>query len=159
MATPLRFLRPYTLRPLATASPSRRSAYLSFYELARSTDVTAPCGRRGKQSTHTAGAVAVPTEEEGEGEGEEPYTAEEHSTSVANRIARLKRADGLRYPRASHRNKRVAVHDFVAAYNDKTEKELSALNGCVTMTGMLEEKNGSLRKARTVRRLTVPQVA
>lgn len=143
MATSLRFLRPYTLRPLATASPSRRSAYLSFYELARSTDVTAPCGRRGEQSTHAAGAVVVPTEEEGEGD---EYTAEERSTSVANRIARLKRADGLRYPRASHRNKRVAVHDFVAAYNDKTEKELSALDDCVTVTGMLEEKNGSQGK-------------
>lgn len=124
MATPLRFLRPYTLRPLATANPSRRSAYLFFFELA-STNVASCCRRN--QSTRTAGTPAE----------EEEYTAEERSALLANRIARLTQADSLRYPRASHSNKRVAIHDFVEAYNGKTEKELNALDDCVTVTGML----------------------
>lgn len=124
MVASLRFLRPYTIRPLATANSSRCSAYSSFYELA-STGV-ASCFRRG-QSTHAVGISAT-----------EEYTAEERSALVANRIARLKQAGSLRYPRVTHKNKRVTVHDFWDAYHGKNEETLSTISSCVTVTGMLK---------------------
>lgn len=117
----LRFLRPYTFRPLATTRSSRCSAYLSFYELSKIG--SAPCCRR-KQSNRANEAPDA-----------EKNTAEERSAFVANRIARLKQTDSLRYPRAENKKKRVAVHDFCEAYNEKSQEELSTINDCVTVTG------------------------
>lgn len=124
MATPLRFLRPYTYRSLATANSSRRSAYLSFYELAVK-GRNAGCLR--KQSTYSRDPSAT-----------DEYTAKEHSAFVANRIARLKEVDSLQYPRVVHKKKRVAVEDFCEAYNAKSQEELSTLEDCVTVTGTPE---------------------
>lgn len=124
MVTSLRFLRPYTFRPLVTANSSRCTAYLSFYELAGAGG--ASCSWR-KQSTRASGT-----------HGAEEYTAEERSALLADRIARLKQADSLRYPRAAHKKKRMAAHDFWEAYHGKSKEELSTLDDCVTVTGTRE---------------------
>lgn len=81
------------------------------------------CCRR-QQSTRAAGAPAA-----------EEYTPEERSTLVANRIARLKQADSLRYPRVTHKRKRVALEDFWEAYHEKSREELGLLHDYVTVTG------------------------
>lgn len=173
MATNLRFLRPFSFHPLPAGSSPRSSAYLRFYELARTGGGSVSC-RRKKSTLPTPLVGEGTTTEEwnkatsktlpDDGKGTKPkqrnnsaptprttpdvedYKPEQRSALVAARIRELGPAGGLEYPRYTQaKSMRIAQfnNEFSGAGTETLENQL----GHWTISGMLPDEHISATAA------------
>ncbi|PSR94525.1 hypothetical protein BD289DRAFT_480517 [Coniella lustricola] len=120
MAPRLRFLRPYALQPLCTATPAQRSAYVRFYELARA-EAALTCRR------HKSFAPS--------GQDEGDYSPEERGALLAARVKELRPAGGLDYPRLTQKGRSITLRAYIADFESRGALDLASVTEQYTLCG------------------------
>lgn len=126
MAPRLRFLRPYALQPLSSATPAQRSAYVRFYELVRA-EAALTCKRRKSTTVRSNG------EDDGD------YSPEERGALVAARLKELRPAGGLDYPRLMQKGKSVTLRTYIAEFESRGALDLASVTEQYTLCGAPQE--------------------